>query len=360
VISGLTLSEVGSSESSVEDERLLVREYLEAWLQRCEVRGLRPGTVRSYRFNMSLYVLPYIGNLALGALTAQRLNGLYRTLLRSGRRGGERGVGARSVRYAHTILNRALADAVKLGLVERNVAVAADPPSARAARAAPRPTWTAEELRSFLAAAKGDPFYAAYYLAAATGVRRSELLGACWKDIDLTRREMRVVQTLIVLGRELQTGLPKSDRGRRAIALDEQTVAVLTEHRSVQEDRAWAIGRTLARSDRVFSKPDGSPIHPAVFAYHFQRGVARSGLPKIAVHDLRHTHATLALQLGIHPKIVSERLGHASVMITLDTYSHALPSLQREAAEAFGGLLQVRDSSRAHWGRATGVLSGRK
>ena len=91
----------------------------------------------------------------------------------------------------------------------------------------------------------------------------------------------------------------------------------------------------------MFCQPDGSPIHPAVFAYYFQRIVAKAGVPRIVVHDLRHTHATLALELGIHPKIVSERLGHASVMITLDTYSHALPSLQRQAAEAFADLLQT-------------------
>jgi integrase len=249
-------------------------------------------------------------------------------------------VGPRTVRYTHTILRRALADAVRLGVIETNAALSADPPSSRAAKAAPRPTWSAEELKRFLASAADDPYYAAYYVTAATGVRRSELLGLRWCDVDLERAELRVVQTVIVLGRELYVGLPKSDSGRRLIALDETAVEVLAEHRLVQEERVWAIGREPNRADLVFAKPDGAAIHPAVFAYHFQRAVERAGVPRIVVHDLRHTHATLGLQLGIHPKIVSERLGHSSVMITLDTYSHALPSLQRQAADAITELLR--------------------
>jgi integrase len=311
------------------------------WLDRCQVRGLRPGTLRSYRFSVKLYVMPYIGDLLLSELRAQDLNELYGVLLRSGKRGGAAGVGPRTVRYAHTILRRALADAVRLGMIEMNVALAADPPSARSAQAAPRPTWSAEELRRFLKAAKDEPHYAAYYLAAATGVRRSELLGVRWSDVDLERAEMRIVQVLIVLGSALHVGLPKSDRGRRVIALDETTVSVLRRHRLTQADHAWAVGRKATSEGLVFCQPDGSPIHPAVFSYYFQRIVARAGVPRIVVHDLRHTHATLALELGIHPKIVSERLGHASVVITLDTYSHALPSLQRQAAEAFADLLQT-------------------
>lgn len=323
-------------------------DHLDSWLARCEVRGLRPGTVRSYRFNVKLYVAPYIGDLPLSEVTPQRLNALYETLLRSGSRDRSRGVGPRTVRYAHTILRRALADAVRLGVVDTNAALSADPPSARAARAAPRPTWSVEELGRFLANARDDPYYAAYYVAVATGVRRSELLGLRWCDLDLERREMRVVQTLIVLGCDLCVGLPKSDSGRRLIALDETTVEVLAGHRLVQEERAWAIGRQSGSADLVFAKPDGSPIHPAVFAYHFQRRVSRAGVSRIVVHDLRHTHATLALQLGIHPKIVSERLGHSSVMVTIDLYSHATASLQRDAATAIGSLLdRANDDSAA-------------
>jgi integrase len=332
--------EIGRNNTTL-DDGISVGDHLEVWLDRCVVRGLRPGTLRSYRFTVKLYVLPYIGDVPLAQLRAQDLNELYGTLLRCGKRGGAEGVGPRTVRYAHTILRRALADAVRLGMIETNVALAADPPSARSARAAPRPTWSAEELRRFLDAAKDEPHYAAYHLAAATGVRRSELLGVRWSDLDLERAEMRIVQVLIVLGSSLHVGLPKSDRGRRVIALDETTVAVLRRHRLTQEDHAWAIGRSVNAGGLVFSKPDGSPIHPAVFAYYFQLLVARAGVPRIVVHDLRHTHATLALELGIHPKIVSERLGHASVMITLDTYSHAMPSLQRQAADAFAGLLQT-------------------
>ena len=152
------------------------------------MRGLRPGTLRSYRFNVKLYIAPHIGELPLSEVTPQQLNALYQTLLQSGRRDRSRGVGPRSVRYAHTIRRRALADAVRLGLIETNAALSADPPSARAAKAAPRPTWSAEELRRFLAKTMTDPYYAAYYLALSTGVRRSELLGLRWCDVELERQ----------------------------------------------------------------------------------------------------------------------------------------------------------------------------
>jgi integrase len=278
-----------------------------------------------------------LGELALAELNADALNILYARLLREGRRDGRGGLSPRTVRYLHTLLNRACVDAIRGGHLVSNPAAAADPPSPRAARAPIFPVWSPSELARFLEAAKDDPLYAAFHLAASTGLRRGELLGLRWCDLDLEARELHVVQAVVEVDHEPQIGPPKTERSRRLVALDKETVDVLERHRAVAKARAVIIDDL----DLVFTTPTGKLIHPAVFSYFFKRRVRLTGVRPIRLHDLRHTHATHALQVGIHPKIVSERLGHSTITITLDTYSHVTPSMQREAAEAVAALLQA-------------------
>ena len=198
------------------------------------------------------------------------------------------------------------------------------------------PTWTPDEVRRFLAATKGDPWYPALHLAACTGLRRCEVLGLRWSDIDLESAELQVVQTIVMVGWEPEVSEPKTRNSRRRVALDCHTVEVLRSH---QEREAQARAGSLEPTAFAFPGPAGGPAHPGHFSSHFQSLVARSGLRRIRFHDLRHSHATHALQAGIHPKIVSERLGHASVALTLDLYSHSMPTLQREAAEVVASLI---------------------
>jgi integrase len=181
--------------------------------------------------------------------------------------------------------------------------------------------------------------YAAFYLAAASGMRRGELLGLRWCDLDLESRQLSVVQCVIEVAHAVRIGPPKSDHSRRMIALDQKTVAVLAEHKMRQQGKRLQRGASLAPDDLVFAQDDGSPIHPGCFSQIFGRRVATARVPRIRFHDLRHTHATLALRAHVHPKIVSERLGHSTIAITLDIYSHCIPSMQREAADAIGALL---------------------
>jgi integrase len=311
-------------------------EYLETWLDLCQTRGLRAATIASYRATLRLHVSERLLATRIDRVTSQALNDLYGYLLRSGRKHGEGGLSARTVRYVYTLLRRAYADAVRLGIVEINPVDSTDPPSVRSARARPRAPWTPEELKRFLSAARCDPLYAAYHLAAATGMRRGEILGLRWSDLDFEARQLRVMQTVVEAGHVLMIGEPKSDRSRRVIALDQHTVAVLREYR----------GRAASqRTDRledfsalVFAHTDGSPIHPACFSYAFSRRVRAVGARCVRFHDLRHGHATMALRAGVHPKVVCERLGHSSVAITLDVYSHAIPSMQREAADVVASL----------------------
>jgi integrase len=308
-------------------------EWLDEWLELCSARGLRAITVQGYRIALRLYLELEVASKPLASVTGQDLNALYRRLLRNGRRDG-RGLSARTVRYLHTILSRAFSDAVRAGAIEVNPARSADPPSPRASRAQIFDVWSPSELAQFLHAALDDPLYVAFRLAAATGLRRSELLGLRWCDIDLVARELRVVQALVCVGNVLRITPPKTERSRRGVALDHETSAILARYRSLAEKAEGFDDRDL-----VFRRPNREPIHPALLSYHFQQRIRLAGVRRIRFHDLRHSHATHALQAGVHPKVVSERLGHSSVMITLDTYSHVLPGLQREAAEAVAALL---------------------
>jgi integrase len=313
-------------------------DYVEKWLALCESRGLRAATVASYWTMVRLHIDSSFGSTRLDAITPRLLNELYGRLLASGRKSGG-GLSARSVRYLHAILRKSFADAVRLGYLEANPASAADPPSARAARAPIFRTCSPAELARFLTSARGNPLYAAFHLAAATGMRRGEALGTRWCDVDSEARQVRVVQTVIEVGHVLTVAPPKSDRGRRVIALDDRTLSVLRDHRERTE--ASSEQSPLGSNRLFFARPDGSPLHPACFSYAFNQAVKVAGVPRIRFHDLRHSHATMALQAGIHPKIVSGRLGHSTVAITLDVYTHAIPSLQRDAADAIAGLIPL-------------------
>lgn len=312
----------------VSPSKLTVRGYLEdEWLPAIRA-SLRPSTFTSYALNVRR-VTDRIGSTRLQQLTAPALNRLYGELGES--------LSPRTVRYVHTVLRHALADAVKWNRLVRNVADSAEPPSAKAARAKPMRTWSAEELRRFLEHVSGDRLAAAWRLSAMTGMRRGELLGLRWRDVDLEAGRVAVVQTLIG---EREFSQPKTDRSRRSVELDDETVAVLRAHRRRQLAERLAIGPAWrGEHDLVFCQEDGAPLWPQSFSRSFERRSKDAGLPRIRLHDLRHTHATLALQAGIHPKVVSERLGHASVAITLDTYSHATPAMREDAAARVAALL---------------------
>jgi integrase len=201
-------------------------------------------------------------------------------------------------------------------------------------------TWTPEELRSFLEDVANDPYYAAWVLAASTGMRRGEVLGLRWQDIDFDRRRLAIRQTIISIDYRVEISEPKTARGRRSVALDSGTVTALRAHRATQNQQKLKLGEAYQDLGLVFCRADGTPVHPDRFTQMFDKHVKDSGLSRIHLHDLRHTHATLALAAGIHPKVVSERLGHSTVAFTMDVYSHAIPSMEAEAAERIANLVR--------------------
>ncbi len=303
--------------------------FLREWLEAVRVK-VRPSTWASYRLNVERYVIPRLGSVPLQILTPAGLNAFYADLLTGGRTTREGGLAPRSVQYCAMILKRALGEAVRWSLIPRNPADLADPP--RPAAASEMRTWSAGELRAFLEYVREDRYYAAWRLAATTGLRRGEVLGLRWRDVDLEAGRLAITQTLLAVADKLSFSAPKTTKSRRSVALDPTTLAVLRDHRVAHVEERLRWGPVYQDADLVFCAEDGSPLHPDRFSKAFAKHAAAAGLPAIRFHDLRHTHATLALQAGVHPKVVSERLGHATVSITLDTYSHAIPAMEEEAA----------------------------
>jgi integrase len=316
------------------DKRTLLVFLRDEWLP--AVRStVRPGTFSEYELIVNRRVgRAVIGGETLQQVTPAALNAFYADLLAGAP--GRRSLSPKSVRNVHGVLHKAFADAVRWGRVLRNVADAADPPRAQ------RPemkTWSPAQLRTFLEQVRGDRMEAAWVLITTTGMRRGEVLGLRWSDIDLDLGVARIVQTLGIVDYELSFGEPKTAKGRRSIVLDGMTVAALRSHRVRQLEERLAVGGEWTDQRLVFCAPSGDPINPQRFSQWFAQHARHAGLPSIRLHDVRHSYASAALEGGIHPKIVSERLGHANVGITLDTYSHVSPTMQRDAAERVAGLI---------------------
>ena len=357
----------------VEPSRQPLSEFVDQWLNASRSR-YRASTFASYDDKLRLHVLPTLGGTPLSEVDPPALNALYGQLLESGRkdhRGGA-GLSVRTVRYVHTIVHRVLKDAVRWELLSRNPADMASPPVARGSSRELR-VWTAQQLRAFLAASREhrgrggtigiDRLYCAWVVAATTGLRRGELLGLRWRDVDLDRSVLSVRQTVGLVmkdgKRAIGYGVPKTDQSRRAVALDPLTVAEVTAHRQRQDAEREVAGDDWHDADLVFPARDGRPFNPEHFWREFVTRCDRYGVPRIALHDLRHTHATLALQEGIHPRIVQERLGHSTISITLDVYSHVLPTMQEEAAAKIGMAVLGRGPSRRKKLASDGASSAR-
>jgi integrase len=328
--------------SYVEPSKLKAGDYLLEWV--ASLGDVRPSTRASYEQNLTKHVKPGIGHLPLQRLTALHLDGLYRSLLQPEKKPGEKlakPLSPRTVQYVHVIVHRALKDAVRKNLLLRNVADAASPPKPQRQEIR---RWAAAELGRFLNAVEDDRLYAAWRMLAMTGMRRGEALGLRWSDVDLAAGTISIRQTLIAPGYKLALSTPKTAKGRRKVAIDTATVEAMRAHRKAQLEERLAFGPdypvTLETfGDLVFREADGQPVNPVAFGKRFERTVANLDVPRIPLHGLRHTWATLALSQNVHPKIVSERLGHSTIAITLDTYSDVLPGLQEEAAATVAALV---------------------
>lgn len=292
------------------------------WLETYAATNTRLRTQQGYRSHIRANIVPAIGSVRLQELRPDQIQKMYSDLL-------ARGISVTAVRV-HRLLKQALSHAVKWGLLIRNPVDATTPPRGEAQELE---MWDIPTLRAFLDAASGSRYGTLYHLAVLTGLRRSELLGLTWKAVDLDARSLMVLKTLQrITGHGLVEGQPKTKRSRRPIALSPEAVKVLRRIRANQLEERLVAGPAWEDTGFVFTQPNGRRVDSNFVTRDFQKIVTHAGMPHLTLKGLRHAHATVMLTKGVHPKIVSERLGHSNISTTMDIYSHVIPGLQEKAA----------------------------
>ncbi len=310
--------------------KLTMDQYFTHWLE-MTAHSHKPATHRRYTENTNLHFRPFFGKMKLAKLSAIHIETFYADRLAAG-------LGGTTVNLLHNILHSALKQAVRLNLITRNPTEMVDPPRKTTPE---QKAWDARQTSAFLKVADQHEWAALWRLAITTGLRRGELLGLRWSDIDWEQGALSVRRTLsrgATGGYEF--GVPKTQAGKRKVELTSSVMASLQAHRRRQVEARLALDAPYQDQELIFADALGGPVHPNTMRNQFLKLVAQAGVPPIRIHDLRHTSATLMLANGEHVKIVSERLGHASIAITLDRYSHVTPGMQREAANRLDQLLE--------------------
>lgn len=311
----------------VDRSRLTLGQFLvDHWLP---TRGaqLRPSTVEAYSVAANNWIIPRLGAVHLQRIDPAMVAQFVASILADGR-------SPKYARNIHGVLRKALADARRLGLVRSNAAADVELPQVR--RGDLR-AWDADQIGRFLHHVEGDRLGPLWRFLIATGTRRGEALGLRWSDVDLNAGSVTIRRSRVVASGRVVEGEPKTKAGQRSIAIDAATAAVLRSWKSTQAAERLVMGAGWGNDvGVVFTQPDGAPLYPQTITASFKRISLELGLPTIGVHGLRHSSATMMISSGLSPKVVSQRLGHATVAITLDTYSHVLPAHDQAAADFIG------------------------
>jgi integrase len=313
-----------------------VGQFLSQWLEDVHKQSIRVRTYERYEEIIRLHLIPGIGHHWLKKLSPQHLQSFYKKKL-------EEGLSATTVTSFHNVLHKALETAVRWNLVARNVCELVSPPRRKRFEIQPL---SMEQIHLFLAAVHGHRLEALFILALATGMRRGELLGLKWQDLDLDRGMLQVRRILTRIpsklpGKGFVEAEPKTEKGRRSIVLPSFTVEALKQHRVRQRESKLKAGLAWQEHDYVFCTSIGTHLNPTRdILDEFKSLLKKAGLPAIRFHDLRHSSATMLLGMKVHPKVVQEILGHSQISITMDTYSHVLPTMQEEAMSKVNEALQ--------------------
>lgn len=320
--------------TALEPSKTTVALLLDRWLSDVAAHNVKPSTLEDYAATIRTHVVPALGGVIAQKLTVDQVQAFYTAKLRDG-------ASPRTVQLCHLRLSQALRQGVRWNLLPRNVCDFAKPPRVEYQRG---DVWSVDEGRTFLETADRDGLHPFWLLALKTGMRRGELLGLRWRDLDLDRGMAHVRQSVIVFDGKPCIQTPKTAAAQRAVKLSPDVVAALRTHR-----KAWLARRVAAAewrdSDLIFCTRTGGPVNPNNIARAYEALVKRAGVRRIRFHDLRHTHATWLLQSGQPVKVVSERLGHAKVSITLDTYAAVLPAMQDRVVEALDALMAREQAS---------------
>jgi|SRR5579875_672349 integrase len=313
-----------------------VGQFLSHWLEDVHKQSIRPRTYERYEEIVRLHLVPEIGHHHIQKLSPQNLQAFYKKKL-------EDGLSATTVISFHNLLHKALETAVRWNLLARNPCDLVSPPRRKHFEIQPL---SIQQIRQFLAVTRGHRQEALFILALATGMRRGELLGLKWQDIDLERGTLQVRRILTRIpsklpGKGFEEAEPKTDKGRRSIVLPSFAVEALRQHRLRQREAKLKAGPAWRDHDYVFCTPIGTHLNPTRDVLDVLKSfLKQAGLPDIRFHDLRHSSATMLLGMQVHPKIVQEILGHSQIAITMDIYSHILPTMQEEAMNKLNDVLQ--------------------
>jgi len=299
------------------DERMTVSQLFDRFLNDVVDKTLKPKTADSYRYLATKHILPSLGKLKLKDLKPTHIQMLYSTKL-------DEGLSKRTVQYMHAVLRRALNQAIQWEIIAKNPTSKVSPPTPP--KRAPE-TLTVEQIKKFLQATKGHRYYPIYLIAIGCGLREGEILGLEAKDLDLESGQLSIRQTIVYLRGKVSIAEPKTAHARRVVALPSFVVEELKQ-------------LPLPKEGLLFQTAKATPISPRNLLRHFHETLAKVGLPRVKFHSLRHSYASLQLLSGTHPKVVQEALGHSSIELTLDTYSHLIPNIQKEAAHKIDNLFR--------------------
>ena len=322
----------------VKPKRITLGEWLGDWLNGYVKTNCSTRTLDGYHTIIRRHLVPNLGMIPLSQVQPQHIQQYYAHAVSEPGSDGK-GLSARSVLHIHRVLFQALNYAVRQGLLIRNPAQLVDPPRAKKPK---MKTLMPQEVSVLFNVAQDTRYYPVIYTAVKTGLRQAELLGLRWRDLDLDLASLSVIQVLYKRRGICQFKEPKSEHSRRRLGLSPSLALFLREYRTERQAERLLLEKPLSEDDLVFSNVDGTPMDPGTLTHNFARIARRASLPGTRFHDLRHTFASLMLLAGIHPKIVSEALGHSSVAFTLDVYSHLVPGLQEAAGKRLDEILEPR------------------
>lgn len=314
------------------DSKMALSEYLYQWLDLSAKRKVRETTLANYKRAIEYRIIPVLGHVNLCDLKVTHCEKFINHLI-------EEKLSERYIEYIYTVLYGALEKATDWELILKNPLRKVDIPRGRRRKYV---TWTKEELNRFLHHAEfGDNIYYYVFLTAAyTGLRRGELLGLQWPDIDFIDERINVERTLIYDDQGFRFGPLKTVSSQRSIKIDRFLLSELTKYRKKQKEFKLKLGQAYQDQNLVFARHDGNPIYPRTLTTIFNRIIKQANVPKIRIHDIRHTHATLMLEAGASLKEVQERLGHSSIKTTGDIYAHVTPRMEEQSAQKFGEFIR--------------------
>ena len=323
--------------SYINSKRVNLDEYLRQWLDGYVKTNCSTRTLDGYESIMKRHLIPSLGMIPLSQLEPRHIQQYYARALSEGRADGKGGLSGQSVLHIHRVLFQALNYAVRQGLLVRNIAELVDPPRSRKSK---MKTLTPQEVARLLGVAKDTAYYPIIYAAVNTGLREAELLGLCWRDLNLDLASLSISQVLYKRRGICQFKEPKSEHSRRRLDISPSLALFLREYKVGREADHLLLGKPLREDALVFSNISNVPTDPGTLTHNFARIARRVGLHGVRFHDLRHTFATLMLLAGVHPKIVSEMLVHSSIAFTLDVYSHVVGGWQKAAMKQLDEVLK--------------------